>query len=255
MVVLKEVGLFPSRLAALQAILWGNFYPGPIRGHIVQSWIAELALLPAWARCVQKSTDKSGDRSMLDHVDSEPECTCAGARCSWLANDFTCLLLAIRRNLSDVLNCRLPPLLDVDTAFRAPAGVVQRMEYHPRSALPCECCAALTGTLLLPPPAFALIRLEGRVRRRLMRRALVVFLDRARMAVRHGKPFETAEEIWGFAEEPYMQLHAEMRQRWSHDFAYYNIPFLDPVFIAFLVTLMTSSIVNHRELRSSLDVG
>ncbi|KAI9034672.1 hypothetical protein DFJ74DRAFT_26269 [Hyaloraphidium curvatum] len=232
--------LFPSKAAAARAVLRWSVRPRPSRSLVVEYVLSGYAMVPAWARSAK---DGTASGTALNHLEGDTKCTCAAPRCSGA------LLSAAARHLVANLAAWLILQLAMFVSLGfTPLFSLPQVWTHAWSIFLgiCFCLAALH--LALTPfanltPENMLLRLEGRIRRRLVRGALAAFLDRARQAVLSGQPFATPRELWGLQDEPYMQLHAELRPRWQQAVLSSNVPFVYPIFITLMILLMAASII------------
>ncbi|KAI9010730.1 hypothetical protein DFJ74DRAFT_685461 [Hyaloraphidium curvatum] len=216
-----------------------NFWPWPWRNAIHEIMLSEYSILPAWTRCVRDS------ETSLGHVDGDVECTCSAARCSGAL-----LVNALRHSLAELavwatLGLALWIFLGWTPLFSLP-----QVWTHAWSVFLGICFCILFVLFALDPFAYptpenTMLRLEGRVRRRLVRRALAAFMDRARRAVIAEHPFVSPQELWGSPEEPYMQLHAELRPRWQQAVQSNALPLVYPFFLGLAILLIAASVVGQ----------
>ncbi|KAI9012188.1 hypothetical protein DFJ74DRAFT_296249 [Hyaloraphidium curvatum] len=224
---------------ALRFILSGVLVSGRHRVYPELSFRAHFAILPAWIRCVG---DPAGQAcSMLGHEEGDKECTCSGPDCSgslprtaghqWVAEHAVRMVVFMAAWIFLVWT----PLVLVPQVWKNGWSIFLGV---------ASCAAALAfcvEVLTVPPSDKTLVKLEGRIRRRLLRRSLAALLSRARLAIADGTPFAKPADLWGTA-EPYIELHAQLVPIWRHDFIFFSIPFVFPIFIVLYLFLMILSI-------------
>ncbi|KAI9011598.1 hypothetical protein DFJ74DRAFT_304783 [Hyaloraphidium curvatum] len=234
----QQLGGSVSTWDALRAGLRANAWPTPWKGALEDTWCSALAILPPWARRV--GDPSSG--TALGHVEGDVDCTCAAPRCGG-----GLVSAAVRHWVGDVAVRVAFASLWIFVAWTPLFGLPQ-VWTHAWSIFLAVCFCSVTAMSAVeqfsyPASEFGLLKLEGRVRRRLTRRALAAFLDRARRTVLDGDDFKTPSELWGSSDEPYIQLHTELRPRWSHAVGSSNLPAAYPFLILLLVAFMATSII------------
>ncbi|KAI9024507.1 hypothetical protein DFJ74DRAFT_755886 [Hyaloraphidium curvatum] len=238
----RSLGTFVGTVIFLRSV--ASFWIRPAVGarYMAAGFLRQLALLPAWFRSVGPPGG-SGllPGSLLGHEEGDDECPCSGPGCcggllhaapvQWLG--ARCLY-AFLFTVAGVMLLWTP-------LFAAP-----EIWAHWWSILLAVLACALIPTVALEPftvqqADFTLVKIEGRVRRRLLRRALGALLARARRANVDKAPFPAPGDLWGSA-EPYMQFHAELRPRWRLEFAFFSLSHIFPVFIGLYTALVALSI-------------
>ncbi|KAI9002088.1 hypothetical protein DFJ74DRAFT_696565 [Hyaloraphidium curvatum] len=231
---------FPTWVAAARERLAGVFHPWS-RRNIIQSVILEpYAIVPAWARCVR---DSDPSETALGHVEGDPECTCGAPRCSAALLDAVALSWTFDLAARGTLNALTWLFIGWTPLFSLPEVWTHEWSIFLGSSYCLVIALFAVEAFAYPTVDHMLLRLEGRVRRRLVRRALAAFLDRARRAVLEREPFSAPHELWGSTEEPYMQLHAELRPRWQQALQSNILPFVYPIFLTLAMILMAASII------------
>ncbi|KAI9003328.1 hypothetical protein DFJ74DRAFT_647190 [Hyaloraphidium curvatum] len=238
----RALGTFVAMLNHMRMLV--SFWIRPALGarRMATGFLRQLALLPAWFRCVGPP-DRSGllPGTLLGHDEGDDECPCSGsACCGGLLDAAPAQWLAVR--------CLYAALFTVAGVMLlwTPLFAAPEIWAHWWSIFLAVLACALIPTVALEPftvqqADFTLVKIEGRVRRRLLRRALGALLARARRAIVDKAPFPASGDLWGTA-EPYMQFHAELRPRWRLEFAFFSLSHIFPVFIGLYAALVALSI-------------